>query len=113
MLLRQNLGRRHQRDLVAVFDGDDRRLEADNCLARSHVPLQQTPHGIRLLHVGSNFLQHPLLRGRGMKWQNLLDRRSHPIVETERYSGLRFLLRGVSIPDQAPRKTVRQKSCRI
>ncbi len=92
MLLRQNLRRRHQRDLVAVFDGNDRRLEADNGLPRSHLPLQQTPHGIRLLHVRSNFLQYPLLCGRGMKGQYLLDRRSHPIIEAERYPGLGFLL---------------------
>jgi len=33
MLLRQNLRRGHERDLVAVFDGDDRGLERHDCLA--------------------------------------------------------------------------------
>ena len=64
MLLRQNFGRRHERDLVAVFNRDDRRLEGHDRFARSHVALQQTPHGAGRLHVGGDFFQHPLLRGR-------------------------------------------------
>ena len=56
MLLRQNFRRSHQRDLVAVFNGDDRGLKRDNRLPRSHIALQQPPHRRRRLHVGGNFL---------------------------------------------------------
>ncbi len=92
MLLRQNLSRRHQGHLASVLNRNDGRLEAHDRLTRSHVPLQQTPHRIRLLHVGRNFLQHALLCGRGMKRQNLLNRRPHPVVQSKCDSGLRLLL---------------------
>ena len=89
MLLRKNLGGRHQRHLVAVFDGDDRRLKADDGFPRAHISLQQTPHGMRLLHVIGDLFQHPLLRRRGMKRQNLLDRLAHPVVQAKGNSGFR------------------------
>ena len=92
MLLRQNFGRSHERDLVAVLDGDDGGLKRHNRLARSHVALQQTPHRIRRLHIGGDFLQHPLLRRGRMKWQYLLNRMPHAIVQLKRDSGLRLLL---------------------
>ena len=92
MLLRQDLRRRHQRDLAAVFDGDDGRFERHDRLARPNVPLQQPAHGIRLLHVGSNFFQDALLRGRGMKRQDLLDGLARPVVEPEGDAGLRLHL---------------------
>ena len=92
MLLRQDLGRRHQRHLATILDRDNRRLEPHNRLARSHISLQQTPHGIRLLHVRGNLFQHPLLRRSGMKRQNLLDRRPHPVVQPECDPRLRLLL---------------------
>ncbi len=46
MLLRQNLSRSHQGDLIAILDGDDRGLKGDNRFARSHIALQETPHGM-------------------------------------------------------------------
>ena len=67
VLLGKNFGGRHQRDLVAIFHGNDGRLESHDGLARSDIALQQPPHGERLLHVLSDFLQHPLLRRRGME----------------------------------------------
>ena len=39
MLLRQDLGGCHQRDLVAVFYGDDRGLEGYDRFARTHIAL--------------------------------------------------------------------------
>ena len=92
MLLGQDFGGRHQRDLVSVFDGDDGGLEGHNGLARSDVALQQTPHGRRLFHVGGDFFEHALLRRRGMERQDLLDRFARPIVQGESNSGLRLLL---------------------
>ena len=92
VLLRQNFSRRHQRDLVAVFNGDDRGLKGDDGFARSHVALQQTPHGAGRLHVGGDFFQHSLLGGGGMKRQYLLDRLAHAAAKMKGDSGLRLLL---------------------
>ncbi len=39
VLLREDLGRRHERDLVSVFDGDDGSLERDDGLARTDIAL--------------------------------------------------------------------------
>ncbi len=100
MLLGKNFGGGHQRHLAAVLDRDDGGLEAHNSFARSYVALQQTTHGIRLLHVCRNLLQHPLLRRRGMKWENLLDRRPHSIVQPECDSGLRLLLPAIQLQPQ-------------
>src|ERR1700689_326894 len=36
MLLCQNLGRRHQRYLIAIFDGDDRRLKTNDSFPRAY-----------------------------------------------------------------------------
>ena len=86
MLRRQDLRRRHQRRLVAVLDRDDRRLQRHNRLPRPDVALQQPPHRRRLPHVVGDLLQHPLLRRRGMKRQDALDRLPHPLVNAERNS---------------------------
>ena len=48
----------------------------DDGFAGADVALQQTPHGIGLLHVGGDLFEHLFLRGGGMKRQNLLDRRA-------------------------------------
>ncbi len=100
MLLGQDFGGRHQRDLVSIFHGDDGSLEGHDGLARSHIALQQTPHGGRLLHVGGNFLEHALLRRGGMEGQNLLDGFARPVVQLERDSGLRLLLAAFEFESQ-------------
>ena len=92
VLLGKNLGGRHERDLMSIFDGNDGRLESHDGLARSDVALQEPPHGERLFHVGGDFLQHPLLGHRGMEGKNLLDGLPHLVVQTERDPGLRLLL---------------------
>ncbi len=51
MLLGENLGRCHQRDLIAIFDGDDGGFEGDDRLAGSDITLQQASHRRRLFHV--------------------------------------------------------------
>ena len=100
MLLGQNFGGRHERDLVSVFHGDDGGLEGHDGLARSDVALQQSPHGEGLFHVGGDFLEHALLGRRGMEGQNLLDGLPHPIVQAERDSGLRLLLAALEFEPQ-------------
>ncbi len=89
MLRRENFRGRHQRDLVAVLDGDDRCFERDNGFARADIALQQTAHGRGLGHVGGNFFQHALLRRRGMKRQDALHGGAHAVVDLERDAGLR------------------------
>src|ERR1035438_2197866 len=91
MLLRENLGRSHERDLVAVFDSNNGRLKGHDRLPRSDIALQQTPHGIRRLHVGRDFLEHSLLRSRRMKRQYLLNGLPDAIVELKGDSRLRLL----------------------
>ena len=92
MLLRENFGGRHERDLASVFNRDDCGFEGDNRFAGADIALKQTAHGIRLLHVGGDFFQYALLcRGR-MKGQNLLDGVARPVVEPESDAGLRLHL---------------------
>ncbi len=54
MLLGENFRGRHQCNLAAIFNRDDRRLKADDGFAGTDISLQQTPHGIRLLHVAGD-----------------------------------------------------------
>ena len=74
MLLRQDLSRRHQSDLVSIFDGDNSRLEGDNRLAGSDIPLQQPAHREGRLQISDNFFQYAFLCGGGMKRQDFFDR---------------------------------------
>src|ERR1019366_5011392 len=83
MLRRQNLGGRHQRDLAAVFHGDDGRFQRHDGLARADIALQQTPHGSRLGHIGRNFFQHALLRGRGVERQDSFYGMANVVVNLE------------------------------
>src|SRR5258708_7354965 len=92
MLLSENFGGGHQCYLVAVLDGDDRRLKSDDSLSRTDVPLEQSPHGMRLLHVIGNLFQNSLLCGRRMKRENLLDRLTDSVVHLTGNSGLRLPL---------------------
>ena len=73
MLLGENLGRRHKRDLQAVLHGDERCHERYDCLAGADVPLQQPVHRLRALHVGHNFANDGFLIARQLEWQDLAD----------------------------------------
>ena len=59
VLLRQDLGRRHERDLEAVLHRDERRQQRDDRLARTDVALQQPVHRLRPLHVVDDLLDRP------------------------------------------------------
>ena len=63
VLLGENFRRRHQRDLVSVFHGNNRGLKGDDGFTRAHIALQQAAHGVRFFHVGGDFFQHSFLRG--------------------------------------------------
>ena len=54
VLLGEDLGRRHERDLEAVLHRDDRGQQRDDRLAGADVALQQPLHRPRLLHVGDD-----------------------------------------------------------
>ena len=92
MLLRQDFRGRHQRHLITIFDGDNGRLKTDDGFARTDVSLQQTPHGIRLLHVLGDFLEDPFLGGGGMKRQNFLDGLAHAIIGAKSDASFGLLL---------------------
>ena len=57
VLVRQDLGRRHERDLKAVLHRDDRREQRDDGLAGADVALQQPVHRLGPLHVGHDLAQ--------------------------------------------------------
>ena len=51
MLLSKNFRGCHQRDLIPVLNGNNGSFESDDCFAGADIPLQETPHGRRFLHV--------------------------------------------------------------
>ena len=63
MLLGEDLGRRHERDLQAVLHRDQRRQQRDDRLAGADVALQQPVHRLRPLQVVDDLLQRLLLPG--------------------------------------------------
>jgi len=62
VLLGQDLGGRHQRGLLAGFNGTRRRQRGDHGLAAAHVALHQPVRGPVLRQVGLDLAPHPLLR---------------------------------------------------
>jgi hypothetical protein len=62
VLLGQDFGRRHQRDLRAAGDGLRRGDGRHHGLAAAHVALQQAMHGVRFGQVGGYLFDHSLLR---------------------------------------------------
>ena len=57
VLLGEDLGRRHERDLQAVLHRDQRGEQRDDRLAGADVALQQPIHRVRPLQVVDDFLQ--------------------------------------------------------
>ena len=83
VLRRQDFGGRQHRHLVAVFDGDHRRLRRHDGLAAAHVALQQPVHRMRRRHVVGDLPQHALLRAGRLERQHGLDPLAHAVVELE------------------------------
>src|SRR5882724_2331351 len=92
MLLRQDFSRRHERDLISIFNRDDGSLKRDNRLAGADIALEQPAHRKGRLHVGGDFLEHALLRAGRMKWQYLLYRFADAGPDLEGDAGARSLL---------------------
>ena len=61
MLLGEDLGRRHERDLEAVLHRHQGGHQRNDCLAGADVPLEQPVHRDRPLHVFHDFRNHLLL----------------------------------------------------
>jgi hypothetical protein len=61
VLVGEDLGRRHERALIAVFDRDEQGQERDDRLPRADVPLQEARHRMRRAQVGADLAEHPLL----------------------------------------------------
>ena len=62
VLLGEDLGGGHQGRLIAGLDGGEHGQAGHHRLARAHVALEQTVHGIRRRQVRANLLPYPLLR---------------------------------------------------
>ena len=92
MLGGQDLRRRQDRHLVAVFNGDHRRLRRHDGLAAAHVALQQAVHGPGFFHVAGNFPEHALLRCGRLERQHGLHFFAHAVVQLECDSGQRARL---------------------
>ena len=70
MLLGQDLGRRHERDLVAVLHRHDGGQHRDDRLARADVALQQPLHRPAALHVGDDLRDRIALTGGQLERQH-------------------------------------------
>src|SRR5215469_3651559 len=62
MLLRQQFGRSHHRDLVARFDHTDRSAEGNQRLTAAHIPKQHAVHLRGPFQVGGDFTDRASLR---------------------------------------------------
>ncbi len=76
----EDLGGRHERDLEAVFDGDERGLDGYDGLARADVALEKAAHGLRLAHVGGDLSEDSLLRGGGVEGKDLFEGAADGII---------------------------------
>ena len=84
MLLGEDLGRRHERDLQPVLHRDQRREQRDDRLSRADVALQQAVHRMRLLQVVDDFLQRLLLAVGQLERQHRARRIANAIVDRHR-----------------------------
>ena len=84
VLLGQDLGRRHERDLQAVLHRDQRGQQRHDRLAGADVALQQTIHRLRPLQVVDDLLQRRPLSGGELEWQHAPRRIANPIVDVNR-----------------------------
>ena len=88
MLLRERLGRRHQRALTPGLDGPKKGVERDRGLAGADVPLEQPLHRSRLRQVGVDLRDGALLILGQRERQRRPVARDQLAGRTERPSGL-------------------------
>ena len=81
VLLGQDLGRRHERDLVVVLHRDDRRQERHDRLAGADIALQQALHRPAALHVGDDLGKRVALSFSQLERQHRARALTNPIVD--------------------------------
>ena len=89
MLLGEDLGWRHERDLQPVLHRDERRQQRDDGFACPDVALQQPVHRVRPLQIVDDLLERLPLPRRQPERQHLTRRLANPIVHRDE---LRFPL---------------------
>src|SRR5438477_10126019 len=104
MLLGQNFSRRHECDLISIFDGNYCGLESDQSFAGPYVALQQTAHGIRLCQIASDFFECAFLRAGRMEGQDSFDRLANTVIQIKPNSGLRLLLAALKLEAKLDKK---------
>ena len=71
MLLRENLGRCHQRTLKSVIHSHEQSHEGNQCLATSHISLKQPVHLFSGAHILADLAKHTFLSPRQIKRKHL------------------------------------------
>ena len=84
VLLGQDLGRRHQRRLVAVVHRNQQRQKRDDRLSRADVPLQQAVHAMGRAQVLTDLGEDPLLRPGKLERQQPRESRAQRIGDLVR-----------------------------
>ena len=85
VLLGEDLGRRHERDLQTVLHRDERRQQRHDRLAGPDVALQQPVHRLRPLHVLDDLFQRRPLAVRQLERQHAARRLANAIVHENRF----------------------------
>src|SRR5713226_3825234 len=100
MLNGKNFGRGHEGSLRTIFDADDGGLQGDDGLAAADVALEKTIHRRRFFQVSRDLCENALLRGRGLKWEDALQRFAHGVFAQAEGDGV-FLASGLAIQSEA------------
>ena len=95
MLLGEELGRGHERDLQTVLEGHEGGQQGDDGLAAPHVALQEAIHGMGAAQVADDGAQRPLLPRRQPERQHREGRAADAIVHPDE---VRLALPGPGLP---------------
>jgi hypothetical protein len=85
VLLGEDLGWRHERDLQAVLHCDQRRQQRNDRFPRADVTLEKTIHRTRPLHIVHDLLERTLLAIRQLERQNAPGRVANPVVHRDHH----------------------------
>ena len=108
VLLGQQFGGCHQRNLIARFDHVQRSQCRNHGLAATDITLHQAHHRMTLLHVGQHLLHHALLCAGQLERQIILQAAGQRIAVSARRDRRRSLL-AMARAQQAQAQLVRQQ----
>ena len=91
MLLRQNLGRRHDTSLKTIVQCNQDAHQSHQCLPAAYIALQQTVHLSPAPHILTNFTDDPFLRSGQLKRQILFIKRMKQLAYTGKHITTVFL----------------------